>query len=314
MAGNRVALPIEERVELLRSVFDTSTVVQRSGNNNDVVQYYEQSAIGYAFFHSRDGAIHMALNPDGIYDQSGYQRQPDLIARELGDQVPEHVLELGCGKGYNLKLLARRWPEADLLGIDITRTHVLAARRELRSLTNVYADVGDFLDTGLAAASFDLIYSIESLCHATDLPKALREVRRLARKDAYLIVIDAWRTDAVEKSANAKAEAAKLTEKAMAVGHATTQSEWLKVAKEARWRHIRTVSLNAEVMPNLVRFEAMSERFLRHRFIARTAKSLVRSRLLENAIAGYLMAQSLREGLHTYDMIVLQASRSKRDR
>ncbi|MEV4387261.1 methyltransferase domain-containing protein [Micromonospora sp. NPDC049580] len=278
------------------------------------MQYYEQSAIGYTFLHSRDGAIHMALNPEGVYDPTGCQRQSDLIADVMADSIPDQVLEMGCGKGYNLKLLAHKWPEADLLGIDLTKAHVLAARRELRGLTNTYADQGDFSDSQLPASSFNLIYAVESLCHAENPSKVLQEARRLARKEAFLIVVDAWRTDLLKSVAAEKAEAARLTEKAMAIGHEKTQTEWIKAARDAGWRHVETISLSSEVMPNLVRFEAMSERFLKHRIIARTAVKLFRSRLFENAIAGYLMAQSIREGLHTYDMIVLQAARSQRKR
>lgn len=34
------------------------------------------------------------------------------------------VLELGCGTGRNLALIARRWPGAELFGLEIGRAHV----------------------------------------------------------------------------------------------------------------------------------------------------------------------------------------------
>ncbi len=41
----------------------------------------------------------------------------DLLAR-VGAGAPERVVDLGCGPGTLTALLARRWPEADVLGVD----------------------------------------------------------------------------------------------------------------------------------------------------------------------------------------------------
>lgn len=57
-----------------------------------------------------------------IYERFDRERaQPflDLISRVVVTS-PNRVVDLGCGTGSTTALLARRWPEADVLGIDLS--------------------------------------------------------------------------------------------------------------------------------------------------------------------------------------------------
>ena len=52
----------------------------------------------------------------------------DLLAR-VGAQEPRSVVDLGCGPGTLTRLLADRWPGADVLGLDSSASMVAAADR-----------------------------------------------------------------------------------------------------------------------------------------------------------------------------------------
>jgi len=54
----------------------------------------------------------------------------DLLAR-VGAIDPTHVVDLGCGNGAGLAELARRWPAADLVGVDSSADMLAAAGTEL---------------------------------------------------------------------------------------------------------------------------------------------------------------------------------------
>jgi trans-aconitate 2-methyltransferase len=44
----------------------------------------------------------------------------DLLAR-VGAELPEHVVDMGCGPGNLTVLLAERWPSAAVCGVDSSR-------------------------------------------------------------------------------------------------------------------------------------------------------------------------------------------------
>ena len=58
----------------------------------------------------------------------------DLVAR-VGAQSPRRVVDLGCGPGNLTALLATRWPDATVTGLDSSPEMVEAARRDVPGST-----------------------------------------------------------------------------------------------------------------------------------------------------------------------------------
>ena len=78
-----------------------------------------------------------------VWDPTAYarfwaeRRRPavDLLAR-LGPTVrPSTILDLGCGPGTVTSLLAERWPDAAITGVDSSPEMLADARQELPSAT-----------------------------------------------------------------------------------------------------------------------------------------------------------------------------------
>lgn len=297
---------LENRVRALTGFFDLDRVIQRRISGSAIADYYNKSALGYALFHSDQGSIHMALNPSGVFNRSGYARAPQLVWENFGTS-PKQVLELGSGNGFNLETLAAQHPSSDFVGIDITPRHVKAAKARVRDQPNVTVMKGDFENLAFGSEKFEGAFSIESFCHSLDARKALQSVHDALAPGSYFVVVDAWRTDATIGVTSSLLDALRLTEKSMAVSESLTQRDWLATAADVGWKVKKVIPLSDEVMPNLVRFEHMAERFMGHPILARFAGKALRLRLLENVIAGYLMAESVRSGLHTYDLVVLEA-------
>lgn len=99
---------------------------------------------------------------------------------------PGHkVLDIGCGKGFQLVELAAAQPGLQLRGIDVSQY----------ALDNAHPDVKNFLDHGSADTlpyadkEFDLVLSINTLHNLSNrqLDKALREMQRVG-KQQYLCV------------------------------------------------------------------------------------------------------------------------------
>jgi malonyl-CoA O-methyltransferase len=100
---------------------------------------------------------------------------------------PHRVLDSGCGVGHGLKLLRRRYPEADLLGMDLAPGVLGEARREslferawrLVSGSGRFLLCADFARLPLRTASVDMVWSNLALAWAGDPLAALREVHRV---------------------------------------------------------------------------------------------------------------------------------------
>lgn len=96
----------------------------------------------------------------------------DLLAR-----VPlasaRRVVDLGCGPGNSTELLARRYPDADLCGVDTSSDMLAAARKRLPSARFVEADVAAWTPD----QPVDLLYANASLQwlpgHGTLLPRLM---------------------------------------------------------------------------------------------------------------------------------------------
>ncbi|HEY6787897.1 MAG TPA: trans-aconitate 2-methyltransferase [Trebonia sp.] len=67
----------------------------------------------------------------------------DLIAR-IGAAAPSSVVDLGCGPGNLTALLAQRWPDADVSGVDNSPEMIEAARAAAPALDFETGDVRDW--------------------------------------------------------------------------------------------------------------------------------------------------------------------------
>ncbi len=85
----------------------------------------------------------------------------DLLAR-LEAVEPRSIVDLGCGTGNVTRLLAQRWPQADIVGVDDSATMLDEARAAAGDLPQVRFVAGD-LATWMPAAPVDLVYSNAAL-------------------------------------------------------------------------------------------------------------------------------------------------------
>ncbi len=82
----------------------------------------------------------------------------DLLAR-IGQDAPSRVVDLGCGPGNVTTILRRRWPRADILGIDGSAPMLERARRDAPDCRFAQADIAAWSP----AAPLDILYSNAAL-------------------------------------------------------------------------------------------------------------------------------------------------------
>ena len=160
-----------------------------------IVGYYDQTWLDYRL---------LWLNPDNLAVHFGYtdettRSHTDALKnmnRVLADRVQvkpgDRVLDAGCGVGGSSLWLAKE-RGADVVGITLAARQVEKARSYAarRGLTNrARFEVADFTTTPFADASFDVVWAVESLCHAAEKSAFYQEAARVLRPGGRVVVAD----------------------------------------------------------------------------------------------------------------------------
>jgi trans-aconitate 2-methyltransferase len=101
----------------------------------------------------------------------------DLVSR-IGIADPRRIVDLGCGPGNSATVLAERWPNADIAGVDNSSAMIDVARREQAGRNWIASDIWDWTRT--EPSRFDLVFSNAALHwvpdHAALYPRLLGSV------------------------------------------------------------------------------------------------------------------------------------------
>lgn len=134
----------------------------------------------------------------------GYKYMPGRWA-PVGQAMIDHygikpgdkILDIGCGKGFQLYELTKLMPGVEVFGIDLSDYAIENAQPEIRGRLQV----GNANSLPFPDKYFDFVFSITTLhnLHNYDLDKALREMERVGKKNKYLCV-ESYRTE--EEKAN----------------------------------------------------------------------------------------------------------------
>lgn len=137
------------------------------------------------------------------YDASALLQQE--VARRLAERLepvrlaPARILDAGCGTGYAFPLLSHRFPDAELLGLDLA--HAMLVRAGARQPTASLLDrllpalrrkaprlvCGDLEAPPLASDSVDVIWSNLALQWLDEPEQVFRGLRRVLRPGGLLI-------------------------------------------------------------------------------------------------------------------------------
>jgi len=95
------------------------------------------------------------------------------------------VVDVGCGTGAAIQLLARRFPASNFVGVDIHRPSIEQVRREAGGLGNVRFEIGD---AGALEGSFDMAICFNMLHDMADPAAFVRAVGdRIAPQGTWLV-------------------------------------------------------------------------------------------------------------------------------
>jgi len=107
----------------------------------------------------------------------------EFALQYLGDKK---VLDLGCGSGYGVDLIASK--ASEVIGVDISDEAISYSRQHYKK-ENIKFFVGDAANLHFFRdEEFDAVVSFEVIEHITTYLKFLKEIRRVLKNDGILII------------------------------------------------------------------------------------------------------------------------------
>ena len=115
-------------------------------------------------------------------------RAAELALR--GQPAPSYVLDVGCGTGYLLRLLARRCPGAiELAGVDPSPAMIeMAGFKADDGRLHYRSGIAEHLP--FPESHFDLLVSTTSFDHWSDQAAGLKECARVLKPGGHLVLVD----------------------------------------------------------------------------------------------------------------------------
>lgn len=95
------------------------------------------------------------------------------------------VLDLGCGFGWGANFLSSK---CYVIGVDIGKRTIGEAKNRYRDNKKAAFKVADALNLPFKDKTFDTIVSIENIEHVDGYKKCLQEIKRVLKKNGYLVM------------------------------------------------------------------------------------------------------------------------------
>ena len=110
----------------------------------------------------------------------------------LPDVTVDSILDVGCGGGMMISILAEKYPKSMIVGMDISETSVKYAREYNRGLVDskrCRIEKASVSEIPCEDGSFDLAVSCESYFFWPDLVRDMEEVSRVISLGGYIAII-----------------------------------------------------------------------------------------------------------------------------
>lgn len=276
---------LKEKIEL--SIKTYGRPKSRAGTTTkDIASYYKKSALGYRFVHSSIGAMHMKIDGSDSF-------QADYLSQYIKEG--DNVLELGSGNGANIFYLLEK-KDANYTGVDLVENQISRANKLTKNRARFIS--ADFNKLPFDNNSFEVVFSVEALCHSLNKEQTLKEISRVLKPGGKLLIFDGWRNKQLTET---ELEAAEIVERSMAVGLGGSQESWIKTSKRQGLEVLSSEDFSKDILNNTADFNSKARFFLnkKRRFLLK----IFPKQLILNGNAALLINELLKSGAYRYGFV-----------
>lgn len=208
-AGRTYALPAEHAAFLTRAAGhdNIATITQYLGCMGEVESgIVECFRAGGGLPYSAYERFHAIMREDSgqVFDDTLLTSTLDLMPgmrERLSAGID--VLDVGCGSGHAVNLLAREFPDSRVRGYDFSEEGVGRGRQEAEewALSNATFEVRDVADLADVAA-FDLVTAFDTIHDQAHPDRVLEGIARALRDDGTFLMVDIAASSSLEENAD----------------------------------------------------------------------------------------------------------------
>ena len=227
-----------------------------SSGEDLIIQYYDECQVDYQIVWHLNSHLCMHY---GYWDETTPNLRSALV--RMNEQVAflgeikkgEYILDAGCGVGGSSIYLGKTFG-CQVEGITLSQLQVdFATKRAMEAGLDcqVHFRVADYTKTHFPDESFDVVWAIESVCHAKNKYSFLKEAYRILKKGGRLIVADFFSNAAEERHNNSIL--LKKWADSWAVPEFASHSWFKEMTLENQFNLIHSIDITKHIQPSAKR-------------------------------------------------------------
>lgn len=123
--------------------------------------------------------------------------QTAKVQKEIGERLferlhylkidPRYILDLGCGTGIFISMLKKKYPKAQVIGLDLAHAMLLQAKKKQGWLRKWSLVTGDMAALPFADGVFDLVFANQAIHWSEPLSALFAELNRVMNTQGCLM-------------------------------------------------------------------------------------------------------------------------------
>ena len=291
---------VHAKIDEMAQFLDLEKYVRGDKNSlKQIRSYYIINGWAYRHYHSQEGFVHFGISKGDTYSPEDLYYMADTVSKYI--KKGDTVLELGFGQAANIMYLAKKHPDVNFVGVDLSPLKVKNPPKNITTYQQDYSSIPQLADN-----SVDIIYAIETIVHNTDKEKICKEATRVLKPGGVMIIYDfALSEDFSEFDPKtqlgiellSKGGAAAIIESVDALNaHYTSGGMTLESVTD----------FGPNILPDLKRMEQKAAKIMKRPKLAKFMFAVLPTQFVLNIILGYLGYDAYKTGAAMYPEWILR--------